>query len=1168
MAGPHDYQEDTRCPQKDELVAFALGRLPATAREAVAGHIEACAVCLVTLQELGDQDDPLLVGLRQAVPAELFSHDHPAWPLTHRHGRAGDAPTSPDGAALVLAPTIGLSRAADVAAVLPLIPGYEIMQELGRGGVGVVYWAWQSDLKRSVALKMLLAGVYASPQESARFRTEAEAIARLHHPHIVQIHEIGEHDGRPYIALEYVDGGSLARALRGTPWPAGRAAQLLETVARAIEHAHGHGIVHRDLKPANVLLTADGSPKVSDFGVAKVVSGGGGSLTQPGEVLGTPSYTAPEQAAGKVKDVGPATDVYALGAILYELLTGRPPFAGETRLETLRLVETQEVVSPRRLQPKVPRDLETICLKCLQKEPRKRYASAAALAEDLRRWQAGEPIQARPVSRFERAWKWAKRRPAVAALTAALLLAVAVGLVLVTWKWQEEVAARQLAENRERDAEKARDEKEKARKLAEANAALAAKAAAEAQLANEMTQKRFQQLSTAQDILKSIFVDLDPRLAAKHGPPLLEQLGKRLDKAAELLEGEAVGDPLEMARLQLWLAKAQISLGYPKRAISLLLRAGKTFAILCEADHPDTLSSMNNLASAYQADGQLKKALPLFEETLAKSKLVRGADHPDTLTSMNNLALAYRADGQLKKALPLFEDTLARRTLVLGADHPDTLQSMNNLAFAYRADGQLKKALPLFEDTLAKSHVVLGADHPDTLQSMNNLASAYRADGQLKKALPLFEETLAKRKLLLGTDHPDTLQSMNNLASAYKADGQLKKALRLFEETLAKRKLVLGADHPDTLSSMNNLASAYRADGQLKKALPLFEETLAKRKLVLGADHSDTLISMDNLASAYQADGRLKKALPLFEETLAKFKLVLGADHPDTLTSMNNLALAYQADGQLKKALPLFEDTLAKRKLVLGADHANTLTSMNNLARAYQDDGQLKKALPLFEDTLAKRKLVLGADHPDTLQSMGNLAVAYRGAGRLPEAMELLEEALERARPLPGRLGWLPGTLAATYDVAGQFAKAEPLYRSFLEQARKQFGAGDLRISAAQAQLGLNLLQQKKYPEAEMKLRESLKVREQKQPDAWTTFNTKSLLGGSLLGQKKYAEAEPLLLQGYEGMKQCQAQMPKAAKARLSEAVERLVELYDAWGRPEDAARWRKELEMLKAMSL
>jgi WD40 repeat protein len=288
--------------------------------------------------------------------------------------------------------------------------------------MGVVYAAWQSGLSRTVALKMILAGGHAGPEELARFRIEAEAVARLQHPHIVQIHDIGAHEGRPYIALEYVDGGSLARQLTGTPWPGRRAAELVQTLARAIDHAHGQGIVHRDLTPANVLLTRAGLPKITDFGLAKVLVGGGPTLTQTGAILGTPSYMAPEQAAGKAKEVGPATDVYALGALLYELLTGRPPFKAETPLETLHQVESQEPVPPSRLQPRLPRDLTTICLKCLQKEPARRYASALALAEDLRRFLAGEPIRARPVGRTERLWRWCRRNPVVAGLAATVVL--------------------------------------------------------------------------------------------------------------------------------------------------------------------------------------------------------------------------------------------------------------------------------------------------------------------------------------------------------------------------------------------------------------------------------------------------------------------------------------------------------------------------------------------------------------------------------------------------------------------------------------------------------------------------------------------------------------------------------------------------------------------------
>jgi WD40 repeat protein len=327
-------------------------------------------------------------------------------------------------------PTV--TRPADESAAgggaLPHLPGYEVLAELGRGGMGVVFKARQLGLERLVALKVVLAGEFAGASERARFRAEALAAARLCHTNVVQVHEVGEHDGRPFLCLELCPGGSLADRLDGTPWPPERAAQLVATLAGAVHAAHDAGVVHRDLKPANVLLSADGTPKVADFGLAKRLDAGAGP-TQSGAVLGTPSYMAPEQAEGK-KEVGPAADVYALGAILYELLTGRPPFKAATPLDTILQVVADEPVPPRRLQPGVPRDLETVCLKCLQKQPDRRYAGALELAEDLRRFRAGEAIRARPVGRAERLWRACRRNPVVAGLTAALallLVAAAVG---------------------------------------------------------------------------------------------------------------------------------------------------------------------------------------------------------------------------------------------------------------------------------------------------------------------------------------------------------------------------------------------------------------------------------------------------------------------------------------------------------------------------------------------------------------------------------------------------------------------------------------------------------------------------------------------------------------------------------------------------------------------
>jgi WD40 repeat protein len=368
---------------------------------------------------------------------EAFSPRHPRLPDSAAPGPATMPPTAP-------APS-------NEAAELPTIPGYEILGVLGRGGMGVVYKAWQPELNRTVALKMVLAGAHAGAQELARFHTEAEAVARLHHAHIVQIYGVGRHDEHPYLVLEYVDGGSLAQQLTGTLLPARRSAELVETLARAVHYAHQQGIIHRDLTPGNVLLTADGLPKITDFGLAKLLAGGGAIRTQSGAIVGTPSYMAPEQAAGKTKEIGPAADVYGLGAILYELVTGRPPFRAETPLETLLQAQSEEPVPPSRLQPKLPRDLETICLKALAKSPERRYASAGDLAEDLRRWLSGEPIRARPVSAAERLLKWVRRRPAVAGLLLASgVAALALVALAVGWVYNRELSQARAAEEWQR----------------------------------------------------------------------------------------------------------------------------------------------------------------------------------------------------------------------------------------------------------------------------------------------------------------------------------------------------------------------------------------------------------------------------------------------------------------------------------------------------------------------------------------------------------------------------------------------------------------------------------------------------------------------------------------------------------------------------------------------
>ncbi|RSN61518.1 Nephrocystin-3 [Amycolatopsis sp. WAC 04182] len=353
-----------------------------------------------------------------------------------------------------------------------------------------------------------------------------------------------------------------------------------------------------------------------------------------------------------------------------------------------------------------------------------------------------------------------------------------------------------------------------------------------------------------------------------------------------------------------------------------------------DTDTTQTSHLLNELGRYLEGQGDVGTAIGYHTRACDSYQLLNGPDHPSTLTSRNNLASAYRSAGDLDRAIPLYEATLADRERVQGPDHPDTLLSRNNLASAYRSAGDLDRAIPLYEATLADRERVLGPDHPNTLTSRNNLASAYQSAGDLGRATPLYKATLADSERVLGPDHPDTLLSRNNLGYAYQSAGDLGRAISLHEVTLADRERVLGPDHPSTLLSRNNLGYAYQLAGDLDRAIPLHEATLADSERVLGPDHPNTLTSRNNLASAYQSAGDLGRAIPLYEATLADSERVLGPDHPDTLLSRNNLGYACQSAGDLGRAIPLYEATLADSERVLGRDHLTTQIIRSNLDRA------------------------------------------------------------------------------------------------------------------------------------------------------------------------------------------------------------------------------------------
>ena len=904
------------------------------------------------------------------------------------------------------------------------------------------------------------------------------------------------------------------------------AARLGVQAAEALQHAHDQGVLHRDIKPANLMLDAEGQLYITDFGLARIETDVG--VTMTGDLVGTLRYMSPEQALAERVVIDHRSDIYSLGVTLYELLTLRPPLDGANRQELLKQIAFEEPLKPRQIDRSIPRELETIVLKAIEKDPDERFATAAELADDLRAVLEDRPIKAQPPTLIQRSAKWSRRhKPLVwsaGVSTALLLLLTVVVLSIAAVRINRE---RQIAEDERNQAQQAREEAEAARERVE----------------------------TTQKFLVDSFRSPDP---ARDGRTIT--VTEVLDRAVQQLDFDFPDEPEVRAGLLHTIGLTFVGLGLHDRAIEVHRTAFELRRTQLGFEHPDTLRSLSDLGAAHAYAGDYDQALQLLHESLDKRRDILGPDHPDTLNGMNKLGVVYLYAGKLDLALPLLGKTLKLAEATLGPDHSHTLTSMSNLAGAYKSAGELDLALPLFERALKLKRIKLGPDHPSTLITMSNLAGAYKSAGKLDLALPLYERTLKLSKAKLGPDHPATLATMGNLASGYEHAGKLDLAVPLYEETLKLLEAKLGRGHPNTLICMSNLAVGYLAAGKPNLALPLSEEALKLKKVEFGPDHPETLMSMNNVATCYNAAGKRDLALPLYEETLRLRKPKLGPDHPDTLQSMSNLAEAYKSAWKLDLALPLFEENLKLRKAKLGPDHPETLTSMVQLAVTYWSAKQLDKSIPLFEDLLERQERKLGRNDPSSLREVANLGVNYKDAGRLEEALPLLEEAYRAAAKYP-TLRWVGKQLLYGYAKAGEADQTAALTYELLADVRASLPEDSPQLAGQLAQFGRPLLQVQAFAEVEPLLRECLAIREKTQPDSWLTFNTKSMLGAALLGQKKYADAEPLLLAGYEGMKQHEKTIPPPGQLRLTEALERLVTFYEETEKPDEAAKWRTELE-------
>ncbi len=819
---------------------------------------------------------------------------------------------------------------------------YEIMEEIGRGGMGIIYRARQLHSRRIVAVKRIL-GYHAGSHETlTRFRREAEAAASLDHPNILPIYEVGESEGAPFFSMKFATGGSLQQAREALRQEPRQCLRIVAKVARAVQHAHRHGILHRDLKPGNILLDSREEPLVSDFGLAKWLDTSS-DLTRTLTIFGTPGYIAPEQAQGRSANLKPAADVYSLGAILFSLLAGRPPFLGEHALAVIHQAAETPAPKLRSLVPTADRDLETICARCLEREPEARYQSAGDLAEDLERWLEGRPIVARPVSPPVRLWRWSHRNPVLAGALGALAAMLMLSAGMFTWHRHTQAQA---------NAEMA--------KLREGIMRFAQLEAQVCQPGERQTQNLvYAELATQ--------LGIDVYLLQGKLPPFAAYL--RRSPSASIYERANAA----------YVAKAYDD------AELLALQAANQARKLSPPDTKSLIEALELAGRSAQAAIQYPRAMQHFREAEKYADVKRNSEEWAQL--QDAIADLLFAQGRFGEAEKLYRQVIELRSRVLGPEHPDTLASRNRLIYALNEEEKHAEAVAEARQVVTLREKILGFEHPDTLLSRYNLASALYHEGKFVQAEQIYRAVLGLDERVLGPEHPRTLAARIGLANTLNDQARYAEAISSYRDVIRLDKKVYGPEHPVTLNDRMDLATALHANHEYPAAEAEYKSVIAMQRKVLGPQHAYTLNTRNNLAELLDDEGKYAEAEAECRQIIGLETSVVGARQRLTLNSRGNLALAVIGQGKIEEAQKQLAELIPSLEDALGQIYPDTVRFTIKFANALASQERVTEAISIIQRAEKRARETVGSNHPVTKEY-----------GRLLRALESRKPSAKQSR--------------------------------------------------------------------------------------------------------------------------------------------------------------------------